>query len=619
MLNLELVRFWPDLQGDRGRSNVCFNTFYQEKRFIMRKILALLLALTLVLGLCACGGQSASAGESSEPASAPAETPAAAEEAPVEDSAVAEAPVEGSAAEEAPAGDGLITTDYTYELPLFEEGEFTFSMWVSFSDNMSTFMPNQFKDNLGYKKAAELTGVEVDIESISTAANSEQFNLRVASGDLPNVITNVSQLWTSSWDSAIEDEVFIDMTDMLEYMPAYSECYAQLDENTIRDLHTDSGYMPRLVSINNYPDGATEGAFIRTDYLEKVGLDIPETYDDLDKVLRAFQSELGLTEPLMAVAGLVHTSNALVSGFDVWGGFSTFPFNADPYYCVDGEVKFGIIEPGYKEYIEMFSTYYKDGIISPDFITKNTNPMEFIGTISAGTTGVFFGETNMVPNYVQQGQSIDPDFAIAPLAPITKEPGQITHFGTEKSPISGRVAGIAVSTTECDLEKLGKYLDFFFTYEGSLLSAMGIEGNEDGSYVFDENGELQYSDNWNNSTLSEMEKPTYFIYSVMPMLCPKTPSQFTMDMQFECAPTWDKNTDSAWKMPSAISLTVEETERYNTIYADIRTTLEENLTQFAVGDKPMDEWDAFVESIYDLGIEECLEIQQTAVDRYYER
>ena len=594
----------------------------------MKKILALLLALVMVLGMVACGGETASsapaetesaAAQSEAAAEAPADDqPAAEGEGPIADDNAVEAEASVPAEEEVVEDDGLITTDYTYELPLFEEGEFTFSMWVSFSDNMSTFMPNQFQDNLGYKKAAEMTGVEVDIESVSTEANSEQFNLRVASGDLPNVITNVAQLWTTSWDSAIEEEVFIDLEEFIPMMPAYMECYEQLDAQTKADLHTDNGYMPKLISINNYPSGATEGAFVRTDYLEEVGMEIPETYEELDAVLRAFQSELGLTEPLMAVSGLVHTSNALVSGFGVWGGFSTFPFNADPYYCVDGEVKYGIVEPGYKEYMEMFVGYYQDGIISPDFISKNTNPMDFIGTISSGTTGVFFGETNMIPNYIEQGQSIDPDFAIAPLAPITKTAGETTHFGTAKSPISGRLAGIAISTADCDLEKLATYLDFFFTYEGSLLTAMGVEGNEDGSYIFDEEGKLQYSDNYNNSDLSEMEKPTYFIYSVLPMLCPETPSSFTMDLQFECAPTWDKNADSAWQMPG-VSLTADENDEYNTIYADIRTMVEENLSKFAVGDRPMSEWDQFIQDLYDLGLEDCIAIQQDAVDRYYDR
>lgn len=588
----------------------------------MKKLLALLLVLAMVLGLVACGGSSESAAETAASEAGETSQTVAAEEAPAEETPAVEeeaSAAEGSAVEEAPAEGGLITTDYTYELPLFDE-DYTFSMWVSFSDNMSTFMPNQFADNMGYKKAAELTGVEVEMVCVSTAANSEQFNLRVASGDLPNVITNVSMLWTSSWDSAIEDEVFIDLTEMVEnYMPAYKECYDQLDENTIRDLHTDSGYMPKLISINNYPSGATEGAFIRTDYLEKIGMEIPTTYEELDAVLKAFQSELGLEEPLMATSGIVHTSNALCSGFGVNGGFSTFPMFSDPYYCVDGEVKFGIIEEGYREYMEMFSGYYESGIIHEDFISKNTNPMDFGGTISSGTTGVFFGETNMVPNYISDGQSINPDFAIAPLPPITKTEGEITHFGTAKSPISGRVAGIAVSTTDTDLEKLGAYLDFFFTEEGALLSAMGVEGNEDGSYVWDENGELQYSDYWYEIELSEMEKPTLFIYSVMPMLCPKTPDSYTVDLQYECAPTWDSNTDSAYRMPDAISMTVEETDEYNATYGDIRTLLEENLTKFAVGEKSMDQWDSFIEDIYNLGIERCIEIKQAAVDRYYER
>ncbi len=592
-----------------------------------KKLLAVLLAMVMVIALFgACGGETTSSGTESASAQPEASEPAAPaeeSEAPAQEPVSAEEPastLDSSVEETETSAEGtLITTDYTYDLPLFDE-DYSFSMWVSFSDNMSTFMPNQFADNLAYKKAAELTGVDVDLVCVSTNSNSEQFSLRVASNDLPNVITNVSMLWTQSFDTAIEDDVFIDLTDMVENnMPAYKECYDQLPEDTKRELHTDSGYMPKLISINNYPAGATEGAFIRTDYLEKVGLDIPTTYEELDEVLHAFQSELGLEEPLMATSGIVHTSNALCSGFGVSGSFSTFPMVSEPYYVVDGQVKFGTIEPGFKEYMEMFSTYYAEGIIHPDFMSKNQNPMEFGGTISSGTTGVFFGETNMVPNYVSDGQSTDPNFAIAPLPPITKEPGETTHFGTVKSPISGRLAGISVTTTDTDYEKLATYLDFFFTEEGALLSAMGVEGNEDGSYVYDENGKLQYSDYWNTIELTEMEKPTLFIYSVMPMLCPETPSSYTMDLQFECAPTWDQNADSDYQMPTAISMTAEESEEYYSMYSDIQTLIAENLTKFAVGERSMDEWDSFVQEIIDLGIEDCIAIKQAAVDRFYTR
>jgi putative aldouronate transport system substrate-binding protein len=590
-----------------------------------KKIFALLLAMAMALSVfSACGNSSSSTAEAASSKTEEASAAAAEEtdaDTDTEAAAAEEAPAaaEEGSAEESTSSDGLITTDYTYDLPLFDE-DVTISMWVSFSDNMSTFMPNQYSDNLAAQKAEEMTGVHVDFTCISTTANTEQFNLRVASGDLPNVITNVSQLWSSSFDTAIEDEVFIDLTEMVEnYMPAYKECYDQLDDDTKRQLHTDSGYFPKLISINNYPDGATEGAFIRMDYLEKVGLDVPTTYEELDEVLHAFQSELGLTEALMMPAGIVHTSNALCSGYGVFGGFSTSPMVTEPYYVVDGEVKFGIIEDGFKEYMEMFSTYYAEGIISADFMSKNTNPMDFGSTIASGTTGVFFGETNMVPNYIADGTDINSEFEIAPLGNITKTEGETTHFGTTKSPISGRLAGISVSTADVDLEVLGKYLDFFFTEDGALLSAMGVEGNDDGSYIIDENGDLQYSDYWYSIDLTENEKPTLFIFSCVPMLCPKTPDSYTVDLQYECAPTWDANSDDAYSMPDAISMTADETTEYNAIYGDIQTTIEENLTKFAVGEKSMDEWDDFVQTIYDLGIEDCIAIKQQAVDRYYSR
>ena len=120
----------------------------------MKKLLASLLAIAMVLGLCACGGGS-TASSAAPAASEPTEAASAPEQpqepaAPQEEASQTE---EVPSAEEASApSDGLITTDYTYDLPLVDD-DWSFSMWVSFSDNMSTFMPNGFADNKAFKKA----------------------------------------------------------------------------------------------------------------------------------------------------------------------------------------------------------------------------------------------------------------------------------------------------------------------------------------------------------------------------------------------------------------------------------------------------------------------------------
>ena len=177
----------------------------------MKKLLASLLAIAMVLGLCACG--SGSTASSAAPASEPTETTSAPEQQPAESAApqeeASQAEEPASTEEDAPATGDLITTDYTYDLPLVDD-DWSFSMWVSFSDNMSTFMPNGFADNKAFQKAEELTGVHVELREVTTTANSEQFSIAVASGDLPNVLTNVGQLWTSSFEQGIEDEVLME-------------------------------------------------------------------------------------------------------------------------------------------------------------------------------------------------------------------------------------------------------------------------------------------------------------------------------------------------------------------------------------------------------------------------
>lgn len=580
----------------------------------MKRYLALLLSLAFCFALLAgCG-------------SAPAPTDAPATEAPP-----AEAPEqpEGPPPDEGPADEPPADLDPAvgYDLPLFDE-EIEFSMWVSFSDIGQGFMPNGYSDNWGYKQAAELTNVTMEMIQVSSEMNTEQFNMMIASNEYPDIITNVAMLWRGSYDNAIEEEIFIDLKEMThEYMPYYMLAYDNLSDAVKRDLYTDAGYMPRLISINANPDGATEGGFIRTDLLEKIGKDVPKTYDQVTEVLKAFKTELNLGEPLMLPSGITPNNNAFCAGFGVNGGFSTFPMTAEPYYVVDGEIKYGIVEPGFKEYMELLSSYYAEGLVHSDFMSKNTNPMspEYMGYIASDDVGMCFGETGMLANYYDLASN--PDYDLTPMEPITKNEGETIHFGTYKSEISGRVAGISITTNiynrDNGIENLGKYLDFFFTEAGALTSAMGTEATEEnnfeGSYIFDDEGKLQYSDYFRSLDVPDMSKTTLCVYSVMPMLVPETPKTYTMDLQYKCSDVWDTRADADYRTPDGMSMTDEENAEYNNIYPDIQTMVQENLLKFLTGDRPMSEWDSFTDKLWELGMQDCIDLKQSAYDRYLTR
>ncbi len=68
-----------------------------------------------------------------------------------------------------------------------------------------------------------------------------------------------------------------------------------------------------------------------------------------------------------------------------------------------------------------------------------------------------------------------------------------------------------------------------------------------------------------------------------------------------------------------MTMTEDETVKYNNLYTSIKTLVQENTVKFITNAKSMDEYDAFVQELYNYGIEECIGYKQAALDRYNAR
>ena len=55
---------------------------------------------------------------------------------------------------------------------------------------------------------------------------------------------------------------------------------------------------------------------------------------------------------------------------------------------------------------------------------------------------------------------------------------------------------------------------------------------------------------------------------------------------------------------------------YNRIFSDIDTYMDETVSKFVVGDLSLDQFDSFVQQLKDMGLEDCIAIEQAAYDRY---
>lgn len=150
-------------------------------------------------------------------------------------------------------------------------------------------------ENEVYKAASELTGINVEWDLRMDGATT--YALMIAGGDYPDCWGSKLSDYYSSYDTALEEDVIIDLTDLIsEYMPSYTAALAG-DKNLESTSYTEDGKRLAVYPINT---GYTQfGGQIRGDIVDKLGLELPETFDDMYDMLKAMKSEYPDSQPLI--------------------------------------------------------------------------------------------------------------------------------------------------------------------------------------------------------------------------------------------------------------------------------------------------------------------------------
>ena len=72
-------------------------------------------------------------------------------------------------------------------------------------------------------------------------------------------------------------------------------------------------------------------------------------------------------------------------------------------------------------------------------------------------------------------------------------------------------------------------------------------------------------------------------------------------------------------MPTNMTMTPDETTEYYSYFTDIQTMTREYTVKAIMGQENLDDFDSFVTSMKNVGLDRCIEIQQNALDRYNAR
>jgi len=297
----------------------------------MKKILAVLLVLIMVLGLVACGATT----ETTETTKTETTTTEKKEETKKEDKK-----------EEAPA----------------EKLEISFKGYTAgFTPAQETPVELYIEDY--YDGAVDIELIQLD------HADADAVSLSLAEGVVPDFMFAGYNREYMKEQGLIQ---YLDWDEMWEYMPDYMNVMAGLfgGEEGLRTLMTDSDGDIMYIPWSRFDYASTEGLNIRKDWLENLGLEVPETVDELVEVWRAFTFDDpdGNGEDDTYGYNFAHYSWGVL-----WGAFDQYYWSW--YVNDDGKVCFSGVEDSTKEAIKFFASLYQEGIIDPESVSDDRAAM----------------------------------------------------------------------------------------------------------------------------------------------------------------------------------------------------------------------------------------------------
>lgn len=506
-------------------------------------------------------------------------------------------------------GDSEIT------LPIVDE-KISYTYWYGSNPNANAYM-NDFSENPVFIEMEERTNVVLDFIAISAGALQERFNILMVSGEYPDIMDNGAGRYTAGVDAGIEDGIFIRLNELIdEFVPNYKKLIEEYP-NVANEITSDEGNIVGFYGIHTEAR-AQPGLVIRQDMLDNLSLDSPVTIGDYTAVLTALNAEYGTTFGL-ATSGVSGT--AFASAYGVNGEITqTMGLNFSVPFYVElgtGNVKYGPAEAGYREYLTLMNSWWEKGLIYSDFLS--VTGMEYpADLVTTGQVCMFMNSRSQATlhDYDQAGQLVTSSFQLAAVSEPVVSAGDITHFATIDSYVDPQSWNI---TTACEnVETLAQYINYWYSEEGSLLANYGIENS---SMEYDGNSQPRFTDLVLNNPDGISQNIAVYLYAVEsgPFLIDvsRSTNSYT-EQQYQAAEIWKENRDDVCSLPS-VSLTAEEGEMYNSIITEIVALTQEMTLRFIVGDRLLSEFDDFVAELETLRIDECIAIQQAALERYNAR
>lgn len=469
-----------------------------------------------------------------------------------------------------------------------------------------------YAETMVWKEYEKMTGIKIEWDAVPSSSITERRNLALASGDMPDMFFRAS-IPEKDVLKYGEQGVFIKMNDLIDqYGPNFKKVMETMTDvkKSIPAYNGNIYSLPGLSDVEQVE--INPKLYLNKKWLDRLGLKMPSTTDELYAVFKAFKERdgngNGNADELPWTAQSWTALTDCLKG--AWGLMNRGKNHAN----VDmdektGKLRFIPTDPQYKGVLEYMNKLYKEGLIDQEIFTMNAT--QLIAKGEQNLVGAFsFTATLAIGNtYIKDYEG---------LSDALKGPDGEQMWAARRSHVSTKGA-FAITSSNKYPEATMRWIDYFYGDEGAKFFFIGIEGK---SYMKTPEGNYEFLPEIVNNiptgsnfdqVISKyvpyagggnpaISKPAYFKGGEMEAVSSKA------------AENMKKYTPKELWGP--FSYTMEENDRISSLENDIMSYVNQMAPQFIQGKASLSQWDSYVEQIKKMGLDEYMKIYTAAYERY---
>ena len=478
----------------------------------------------------------------------------------------------------------------------------TLKVMFAIRDVDSMIEPNEMP---AVKALEEQTGIHVEWDVIKGSDWSTKLNLMFASGEYPDIILSPNGA-VDVEEYGVSQQLLLPLDDLTEkYMPTYTERIAESETDPTEGLVASDGKKYSVGYLVSQNINTQAHFFINQTWLNNLGLETPQTLDELSETLRAFKTQDPNGNGQQDEIPLEMTLNDGYYGVRWLLPMFGLPVDTSKWIYIDNDkkVQFAPTKDEFRTCMEWLHQMYDEGLLDAEVLSQDGTTAD--SKLSEGNVG-FFTAWRLTAMGWDNGAQKDCTLYM-PTAPEGSTPCLARKLEVA-------TPGAFITTSNQHVAESLRWLDTLLDTENMFSLYYGQEGT--GWEYNADNGKIDSIVTDQTGTLDCLGCNTLFFappkylsetYNMAPQRIEKT----EYCEKYDDAGYIQKYSDDYLSMAP---LTVEQNTQCTLTETDIQNVVEENMAKFISEGVTDDSWNAFVNVFAGMDIDGYLAIYQEGID-----